>query len=103
GWGRLGRAANGPGPPSLYGNTLNDKLRTQDNRIDKLRKLRHEGMSAEGLIDEIYLSSLARFPTSTERSHLLALLPPQGDPSNREIVEDLFWGLLSSREFLFNH
>ena len=24
-------------------------------------------------------------------------------PSEREIVEDVFWGLLSSREFLFNH
>ena len=55
------------------------------------------------MIDEIYLASLARYPSDAERNHLIALLPPPGDPSEREIVEDVFWGLLSSREFLFNH
>ena len=42
-------------------------------------------------------------PTETERQHLLALLPPPGATTEAEIVEDMFWGLMSSREFLFNH
>ena len=85
------------------GITLNEKLRAPGNRLEKLLKLRREGMATAALIDEIYLASLARYPTSAERDHLIALLPPPGDPSEREIVEDVFWGLLSSREFLFNH
>jgi Protein of unknown function (DUF1553)/Protein of unknown function (DUF1549) len=85
------------------GITLNEKLKAPGNRLEKLMKLRREGMSAPALIDEIYLASLARYPSEAERSHLIALLPPPGDATEKEIVEDVFWGLLSSREFLFNH
>ena len=85
------------------GITLNEKLKAPGNRLDKMIKLRREGMSAPALIDEIYLATLARYPSDAERSHLIALLPPSGDTSEHEIVEDIFWGLLSSREFLFNH
>ena len=45
------------------GITLNEKLKAPGNRLDKLLKLRREGMSAAALIDEIYLASLARYPT----------------------------------------
>jgi hypothetical protein len=85
------------------GTTLNDKLHAPGNRLEKLKNLRREGMSSAGLVDEIYLACLSRYPTDTERQHLLALLPPAGAPTETEIVEDVFWGLLSSREFLFNH
>jgi Protein of unknown function (DUF1549)/Protein of unknown function (DUF1553) len=85
------------------GITLNEKLKAPGNRLDKLIKLRREGMSAPALIEEIYLASLARFPSDAERSQLIALLPSPGDASEHEIIEDIFWGLLSSREFLFNH
>jgi len=85
------------------GATLNEKLRTPGNRLDKLLKLRRAGMSTAALIDEIYLSCLSRYPTETERQQLLGLLPPPGATGESEILEDIFWGLLSSREFLFNH
>ncbi|MGO9923343.1 MAG: DUF1553 domain-containing protein [Isosphaeraceae bacterium] len=85
------------------GATLNQKLHAPGNRLEKLLKLRREGMSSAAVVDEIYLACLARFPTETERQQLLALLPPPGANSEAEIVEDVFWGLLSSREFLFNH
>ncbi len=51
----------------------------------------------------IYLACLSRYPTEAERVQLLALLPPPGEPSEAEVVEDMFWGMMSSREFLFNH
>ena len=85
------------------GATLNEKLHAPGNRLDKLLKLRREGMSSAALVDEIYLACLSRFPTETERQQLLALLPPPGAKTEAEIVEDVFWGLMSSREFLFNH
>ncbi len=85
------------------GETLNQKLRSPGNRLDKLRRLRATGMSDASLVDEIYLTCLARYPTPVEREHLLGLLPPPGSATEAEVVEDIFWGLMSSREFLFNH
>ncbi len=85
------------------GSTLNEKLHAPGNRLDKLLKLRREGMSSAGLVDEIYLACLSRYPSETERQQLVELLPPPGAKTEAEIVEDVFWGLLSSREFLFNH
>ncbi len=85
------------------GETVNEKLRAPGNRLEKLLALSQQGMSREAVVDEIYLACLARFPSDAERSHLLGLLPPTGQLRDREIVEDVFWGLLSSREFLFNH
>jgi hypothetical protein len=85
------------------GSTLNEKLAARGNRVDNLISLRRQGMSDASLIDEAYLVCLARYPTGAERAHLLALLPPSGDTQERPVVEDLFWGLMSSREFLFNH
>jgi hypothetical protein len=85
------------------GDTLNEKLKTADNRVDKLLKLRREGMSDAALLDEIYLLCLARYPTERERMEFLAMLPEPGTADERVVLEDLFWAVLSSREFLFNH
>ena len=85
------------------GSTLNEKLRAPGNRLQKLLKLRREGMSGAAMVDEFYLACLSRYPTENERSSLLALLPAPGEKSEAEVVEDIAWGLMSSREFLFNH
>jgi Protein of unknown function (DUF1553)/Protein of unknown function (DUF1549) len=85
------------------GATLNEKLHAPGNRLDKLLRLRRQGMSSASLIDELYLACLSRYPTEIERQHLLGILPPAGATSEAEIIEDMFWGLMSSREFLFNH
>jgi hypothetical protein len=85
------------------GDTLNQKLRAPGNRVEKLLNLRRGGMSDAALVDEIYLNCLARYPTDAERSKLLSMVPPPGAQDERQVVEDVCWGLLSSREFLFNH
>jgi Protein of unknown function (DUF1553)/Protein of unknown function (DUF1549) len=85
------------------GDTLNEKLRAKGNRVERLLALRQQGMSEAAIVDEIYLTCLSRYPTSSERSRLVTMLPASGDPDERPVVEDLLWGLLSSREFLFNH
>ena len=85
------------------GDTLNAKLKTPGNRVDVLLGLRRAGMSDAALLDQIYLTGLSRFPTPAERAALLEQLPPQGDPEERQLIEDIFWAVLSSREFIFNH
>jgi hypothetical protein len=85
------------------GKTLNEKLRAAGGRVDKVVQLRKAGMSNASLIDEIYLLCLSRYPSETQRRQLAAVLPEPGAAEERQIVEDLFWGVMSSREFLFNH
>ncbi|MCA9027000.1 MAG: DUF1553 domain-containing protein [Planctomycetaceae bacterium] len=85
------------------GDTVNEKLKTSGSRVDQLLNLRRSGMSDAALLDEIYLACLARFPTDGERENLTGMLPGVGTGDEREVIEDLFWSILSSREFLFNH
>ena len=85
------------------GDTINGKLKTKENRVSKLLSAGH---SADELTDEIFLNILSRFPTDTERKEVVELLgqvPVDNAEARRLVVEDIFWSLLSTREFLFNH
>ena len=82
------------------GDTLNEKLTSEGGRLAKLLA---EGVSDEQLLDELYLNALARFPSERTKSEMLAVLNDVAPDERRAIVEDIFWSVLSSREFLFNH
>jgi hypothetical protein len=53
------------------------------------------------LVELLYLRVLCRRPTEEELSHWTGIL--KGSTTPRETTEDLFWALLNSREFAFNH
>lgn len=83
------------------GDTLNQKLAAKDNRIAKLLA---SGKDDGAITEEAYLAALSRLPTEKERTGVLKLLGETKSPEEkRAALEDVFWGLLSSREFLFNH
>jgi hypothetical protein len=82
------------------GDTINDKLEAAGSRVGKLLE---SGASTEAMIEEAYLSALSRYPTEAEKAQLTAAIEGAGADENRAAVEDLFWAVLSSREFLFNH
>jgi hypothetical protein len=82
------------------GDTLNKKLEAANNRIDQLLKTK---ASTEKIIETAYLSGLARFPTSDEQQKLLKVVNNAGDENRRPVIEDIFWAVLSTKEFLFNH
>ncbi len=83
------------------GDTLNKKLAEKENRISKLLA---EGKTDEQLIDEAYILCVSRFPTEIEKNSFIKLLSESKTPVEKRIVlEDVFWGLMSSREFMFNH
>lgn len=85
------------------GDTINGKLKTKENRVSKLLA---EGHSDEQLTEEIFLHTLSRLPTDAEKASVVELLsqtPDNAAEEKRLVVEDIFWSLLSTREFLFNH
>jgi hypothetical protein len=81
------------------GDTLNQKLRVKGNRIDQVLESKP---GDERIVEDAYLSALGRMPTDAERKRILVILGA-GGADRRELVEDLYWGVLSSKEFLFNH
>ncbi|MFO0948368.1 MAG: DUF1553 domain-containing protein [Planctomycetota bacterium] len=82
------------------GDSINEKLAAKENRISRLLA---QKQPVEALLDELYLASLSRFATPTEKEKFLAVLgeDPKADP--RQEFEDVAWSILSSKEFLFNH
>lgn len=81
------------------GDTLNEKLSTPDNRI---KQLLDENLSDEEIIRRAYLICLAREPEPGKLAELKEVFAAS-EESKRVLVEDLFWSLISSTEFMFNH
>src|SRR5262249_54679167 len=85
------------------GKTLNEKLRAPKGRIQQWID---QKVSDEEAVRRVFLLALARQPTDTERQRLLGLMAEasrEPQATRREVLEDLFWGVLTGREFLFNH
>lgn len=82
------------------GTTLNAKLSARDCRAGRLLE---ENGAAEKVIEEAYLSAFARYPAPEERTRLTQLLTEAPAAEKRAALEDIYWALLSSKEFLFNH
>ncbi|MBI4583868.1 MAG: DUF1553 domain-containing protein, partial [Planctomycetes bacterium] len=82
------------------GDTLNQKLEAPLNRLERLLTA---GAPGEKIIEEAYLSALSRFPTRAETEKLLEVLSQAGAGEQKTVYQDLFWSLLCSKEFLFNH
>ena len=82
------------------GDTINKKLAAKDNRIAKLLAT---NTPDEKIVEEVYLSALSRHPTQAEKEKILKVLDLKDQSERRTIIEDVYWAVLSSKEFLFNH
>ncbi len=81
----------------INGETVNDKLK-QSGLIDGLLKA---GKSPTEILERLFIVCLARKPSPDETTSLLARVAEAGDP--RTGLDDAFWAILNSREFIFNH
>jgi hypothetical protein len=82
------------------GQTLNGKLRAKESRVAKWLAAR---MSDEQAVKDLYLLALCREPTAEElKSFTKLLAEASAEGSRREALEDLFWAVLTSKEFVFN-
>jgi hypothetical protein len=60
-----------------------------------------EKKTARDIIDELYIRCLSRKPLPAEEVKLEATMA--AEPDKKKALEDVFWALLNSREFMFNH
>jgi hypothetical protein len=91
------------------GKTLNEKLKAPDNVI---KRWLDEKLPDAEIVDRIYLSALSRFPAAGEKERLVGALNESvvagtddaaRQVARREALEDIFWAVLTSKEFLFVH
>ncbi|HYU54248.1 MAG TPA: DUF1553 domain-containing protein, partial [Gemmatimonadaceae bacterium] len=82
------------------GDTINQKLGAKENTISRQLAAK---TPPEKILEDAYLSALSRYPTETERERMLKTLSEAKETELRPLVEDMYWALLSSKEFLFNH
>jgi hypothetical protein len=84
------------------GKTLNDKLRAPGARVERWIQ---EKISDQEAVQRLFRLALSRDPSVAELSKfttLMAQATADKDTSRREVFEDLFWAVLTNREFLFN-
>jgi hypothetical protein len=82
----------------LNGDTVNSKIKAGN----VLGKLTDRGLSHDQIVNELYVVCLSRLPTDKEKLTIKTILDSEMKDKN-SVFEDVFWSLLNSREFLFNH
>lgn len=81
----------------LNGDATTQRI-TQGNLIGKLLK---DKKTPEEILDEIYMRCLSRMPSADEKTKVLALVNAEKD--KKQVLEDAFWAVLNTREYMFNH
>ena len=81
----------------LNGVTVNNKIKS--GKV--IQKLLDQELSHQEIVTEIYQRCIARKPTEKELENLLAEVDAQ--KNKKAALEDIFWAVLNSREFVFNH
>jgi hypothetical protein len=84
------------------GQTLNDKLRAKNSRVEQWLQ---EKVGDEEAARRLFLLALCREPTDAEMKKFKTLMNEASadkETTRREVLEDLFWAVLTGREFLFN-
>ena len=82
------------------GSTLNGKLAGKEGRVTQIMAT---DPAPATLVEDAWILALSRKPTDAERKPFEDMLSKAAPEEKRQIVEDMYWSLLTSREFLFRH
>lgn len=66
-----------------------------------IKEWRDEKLEPEAILEKLYIRCLGRKPVDNEKEELLKVVAQASDPQTG--WEDVFWAVLNSREFIFNH
>jgi hypothetical protein len=78
---------------------IGDKIRAKTGTAHKLAD---SPKTPAEIVEELYLTAHARFPSEREKETMLKVFAEAGN-DRRAAAEDVLWSLLNSKEFLFNH
>ena len=81
----------------LNGDATTQRI-TQGNLVGKLLTAKK---TPDEIITEIYIRCLSRLPSVEEKTKLVALVEAEKD--KKRALEDAFWAVLNTREYMFNH
>lgn len=82
----------------LNGETVHSKIK-QGGVVATLAK----GQTPEGAVTELYLRCFQRPPGAQELADVVSRVNSAPQAQRAQILEDVFWALLNSKEFVFNH
>lgn len=82
----------------INGDTVSNALRANEGRLP--RQIAEQTPTDEA-IEELYLAAYSRFPTEAEASRLVEYVDSAED--RRQALEDVYWSVLNSKEFVFTH
>ena len=72
-----------------------------EDPVGRLKQIMNSFPDDKSAVEQIYLATLSRFPTIEEQASITAAF--EGNEQREEAFRDLFWALLNTKEFAFNH
>lgn len=82
----------------VSGETVQKKVSSEDS---VLRRMIEEDWNDRDLIEELFLRTVSRKPEPLEVDAALSAV--EAAKGRRQGLEDVFWALLNSKEFLYQH
>ncbi|TWU10381.1 hypothetical protein Pla52o_56630 [Novipirellula galeiformis] len=73
---------------------LDQRVRSDNGRAARLAS---SEMTAQQIVDELYLSVFSRYPVASEQAYAAKLITEATD--RRSVIEDIMWAMLNSPEF----
>ncbi|MCB1243593.1 MAG: DUF1549 domain-containing protein [Akkermansiaceae bacterium] len=85
----------------LNGDTVTSKV----EQGGVVKTLLAEKKTPEQIIESIYIRTVTRKPTPEETKQLMAQVTAVGEDAaqKQQVLNDIFWAVLNSKEFIFNH
>ena len=81
----------------MNGDVVNSKMQAGG----VIKALQAQNLTPMQIVEQLYITCLTRKPTEQEVAALTPLFA-EGSDANRSL-DDVYWALMNSREFLFNH
>ncbi|MBI1785064.1 DUF1553 domain-containing protein, partial [Candidatus Sumerlaeota bacterium] len=82
----------------INGGTIGERIKSDRGRLARMIK---EQKSPEDIAKDIYLAAYSRNPTEEELKGAEKFVAESADP--KQGYEDLYWAVLNSKEFVFQH
>jgi hypothetical protein len=82
----------------INGTTIDTAIKAGDSRLQQQLTA---GATPEQVIEDLYVAAYSRKPSEAELTKLTEYVAASEDP--KPALEDVYWSVLNSKEFVFNH